>query len=126
MRRIRSVNTRPELILRKLIWQLGFRGYRLHKTNLPGKPDIVFGRSHKIVMMNGCFWHQHTSLTCRISRIPRTNLHYWLPKFERTKQRDAEILHFLIAEGWSVLIVWECELDNIQELTSKLVEFLAE
>lgn len=122
MRQIRSKNTSPELIVRRLLRNMGFRGYRLHRGDIPSKPDISFISRKKAIQINGCFWHGHT---CREgSRKPKSNKSYWIPKIDRNKSRDQINAAKLASLGWSVLTVWECELRNIDALTARLNEFL--
>ena len=123
MSRIKSSNTSVELTVRRLIHGMGYR-YRLHGKNLPGKPDIVFRPRRKVIFVHGCFWHQHPSPACLDSRVPRSNLGYWEPKLERTKQRDANNQALLIAMGWESLIIWECELRDIPALRTRIQRFL--
>lgn len=106
MSRIRSTNTKPEEIVRKYLFSHGFR-YRKNDKRYPGKPDIVLPKYHTIIFVNGCFWHMHG---CSRSRLPRSNQVYWEPKIERNIKRDAENKQKLEADGWKVIIVWECEL----------------
>lgn len=106
MSRIRSVNTKPEEIVRKYLFSRGFR-YRKNDKRYPGKPDIVLPKYRTIIFINGCFWHMHG---CSRSRLPRSNQEYWKPKIERNISRDAENKNRLEAAGWKVLVVWECEL----------------
>lgn len=107
MRRIRSKDTAPELLVRRLVWSLGYR-YRLHRKDLPGKPDLVFGTRKKVIFVHGCFWHQHPA-GCSDSRLPKSRLGYWLPKLQRNCERDAKAVAALEAAGWQVLIIWDCE-----------------
>ena len=124
MRRIRSKNTAPEIAVRQLVRELGFPGYRLHRKDLPGKPDIAFVGRRKAIFVHGCFWHGHD---CREgSRRPKSNPGYWLPKIENNAKRDAAHTAELKANGWSVLTVWECELRNALDLTQRLGRFLAD
>jgi len=123
MRNIRSKNTAPELILRRLLYALGYR-YRLHSHNLPGRPDIVFQSRRKVIFVHGCFWHQHSA--CREGRIPSSRIEYWEPKLLRNKERDAAHCAQLKAEGWQVLVVWECQTNDIKSLTEKLREFFGQ
>ena len=106
MSRIRSTNTKPEEIVRKYLFSHGFR-YRKNDKRYPGKPDIVLPKYRTIIFVNGCFWHMHG---CSRSRLPRSNQEYWKPKIERNIQRDAENQQKLEADGWKVIVVWECEL----------------
>lgn len=122
MRRIRSKNTGPELAVRKLVRDLGFTGYRIHRKDLPGKPDIVFIWRKKAIFIHGCFWHGHR---CKEGlREPKSNRDYWLPKIERNRQRDLLHLAELERLGWSVLTVWECDLREPRVLSAKLAAFL--
>ena len=123
MSRIKSSNTSVELTVRRLIHGMGYR-YRLHGKGLPGKPDIVFSPRRKVIFVHGCFWHQHPSPVCLDSRVPKSNLGYWKPKLERTKQRDASNQNLLIDMGWESLIIWECELRDIPALRSRIQGFL--
>jgi DNA mismatch endonuclease, patch repair protein len=123
MRRIRSKNTAPELMVRRMLREAGFSGYRLHRKELPGKPDIAFIGKRKAIWVHGCFWHRHDCKTgCR---EPKSNRDYWIPKFERNRQRDAANQAEMTRLGWVVLTVWECELKERQALKEKLARFLA-
>lgn len=106
MRAVKSVDTTPEMIVRRLAHRLGYR-YRLHKKDLPGKPDLVFVGLRKIIFVNGCFWHSHNC--ARGSRLPKTNREYWQRKIAGNVARDQATLVALEAVGWSVFTVWECE-----------------
>ena len=120
MSRIRSTNTKPEVIVRKYLFSHGFR-YRKNDKRYPGKPDIVLPKYRTIIFVNGCFWHMHG---CSRSRLPRSNQEYWKPKIERNIQRDAENQQKLEADGWKVIVVWECELKKriAEERLSRLCE----
>ena len=107
MSKIRSINTKPELILRHALWHRGFR-YRINAKELPGKPDVVLPKYRTVVFMHGCFWHGHKG--CTTSHIPKTNTDYWRSKVFRNKERDQENWRQLEAKGWYVIIVWECQL----------------
>lgn len=122
MSRIRSKDTKPELFVRKLIHSLGYR-YRLHGKNLPGSPDIVFPSKKKVIFVHGCFWHQHSN--CKLSKLPKTRREYWHPKLKRNKMRDYEVQASLVEIGWEYLVVWECQIDDIQNLTEKIIKFLS-
>lgn len=98
MRRIRGRDTSPELAVRKLLRDIGFPGYRLHRKELPGKPDIVYMGRRKAILVHGCFWHGHDCLVGQ--RKPKSNLGYWIPKIEGNKQRDAENIAALLTAGW--------------------------
>ena len=120
MSRIRSTNTKPEEIVRKYLFSHGFR-YRKNDKRYPGKPDIVLPKYHTIIFVNGCFWHMHG---CSRFRLPRSNQDYWKPKIERNIQRDAENQQKLEADGWKIIVVWECELKKriAEERLSRLCE----
>lgn len=121
MRSVRSQGTKPELIVRRLVFKLGFR-YRLNRKDLPGKPDLVFAKLHKVVFVHGCFWHGHD---CKAgAKRPKTNIDYWDKKLRRNRERD--LLHYqqLSDLGWCYLVVWECELKDISALEAKLLAFL--
>ena len=120
MRRIRSKDTSPEMILRRLVYSMGYR-YRLHVPKLPGKPDLVFPRLKKIIEVRGCFWHQHPG--CIDCHIPKSRIEYWVPKLERNERRDAENVAKLNALGWKVLTVWECQIDDLTKLRRRLQRF---
>lgn len=123
MRRIRSKGTKPELAVRSLVHRFGYR-YRLHDNNLPGKPDLVFRSRRKVILVHGCFWHQHSDPVCKIARKPKSNLSYWGAKLRRNVARDLEHLEAFSQLGWEVLTVWECELKDESALTKRLVRFL--
>lgn len=120
MSRIGSKHTRPERIVRSLLHGLGYR-YRLHRKNLPGKPDIVFVGRKKAIFVHGCFWHGHG---CKIGREPKSNLEFWQPKIARNRERDRQKQSELEQIGWEVATVWQCELKELQRLEARLVEFL--
>jgi DNA mismatch endonuclease (patch repair protein) len=117
MRRIRAKNTHPELRVRRAVHALVFR-FRLHRTDLPGTPDLVLPRLRKVIFVHGCFWHQHGG--CRLARIPKKRLDYWLPKFERNKLRDSQVSDLLCSLGWEVLVVWECQTQDASKLAALL------
>lgn len=123
MRSIRSRDTVPEMIVRRLAHQLGYR-YRLHGRDLPGKPDLVFRGRRKVIFVHGCFWHQHPISRCADSRRPRTNLGYWEAKLDRNVARDAAHVLDLENTGWKVLIIWDCETKNPLRLAARLRRFL--
>lgn len=118
MSRVRSVDTTPEKIVRSLLHRLGFR-FRLHCSDLPGKPDIVLKKYKIVIFVHGCFWHRH--LGCPRASEPATHQDYWMPKFARTIQRDAKNQKELKERGWEVLVVWECELKSLNKLANKLI-----
>ncbi|WP_017903184.1 very short patch repair endonuclease [Pseudomonas asplenii] len=112
MSRIRSKDTRPELILRKILHGLGLR-YRLHSASLPGKPDLIFPRYNVVVFVHGCFWHRHAG--CKIATTPKSNTPFWLEKFEKNVERDIRVRSQLENLGWRVFVVWECELASTKK-----------
>lgn len=122
MRAVKSQDTAPEMIVRRMAHALGKR-YRLHRNDLPGKPDLVFPRLRKIIFVHGCFWHGHECK--RGDRKPKNNAEYWLRKIGRNKERDKEEQEALSAMGWDVLIIWECELKDKDQLKTKLEKFLS-
>jgi DNA mismatch endonuclease (patch repair protein) len=115
MSRIRSKNTKPELIVRKFLFANGFR-YRLHNKSLPGKPDIVLNKYNTIIFIHGCFWHKHKN--CKYAFVPASNKNYWFPKLDKNVEKDIQATKRLREMKWKVLIVWECNLKpNKQEKT---------
>jgi DNA mismatch endonuclease (patch repair protein) len=121
MRMIRSKDTSPELTVRRLVHGMGYR-YRLHVASLPGKPDLVFPRLKKIVEIRGCFWHQHPG--CIDSHIPKSRADYWKPKLACNQSRDAANERHLRSEGWTTLVLWECEITHRHLLTKRIRRFL--
>lgn len=121
MAAVRSKNTKPEMFVRRLTHAMGYR-FRLHRTDLPGTPDLVFPGRRKVIFVHGCFWHQHGCK--RSSRIPKSNQSFWGPKLERNCARDAEYLKALSAEGWECLVLWECELIKPERVIPRLSRFL--
>jgi DNA mismatch endonuclease (patch repair protein) len=124
MRRIRSKGMKPEMLVRSLVHGLGYR-YRLHRSDIPGKPDLVFGSRRKVIFVHGCFWHGHTDPNCVDGRRkPKSNLDYWLPKLERNQERDITNEAELMRLGWSIMVVWECETRDTVRLADRLRLFL--
>jgi DNA mismatch endonuclease (patch repair protein) len=121
MGRIRGKNTAPELALRSALHRKGFR-FRLHRKDLPGKPDLVFPRYKSVVLVHGCFWHRHRG--CNIATTPKTNTDFWTAKFDRNVQRDRKNASQLEQGGWRVFVVWECELASAAKV-QKVVSYLA-
>ncbi|MDZ4064532.1 MAG: very short patch repair endonuclease [Coriobacteriia bacterium] len=124
MRRIRSRDTAPELLVRGVLRQLGHVGYRLHRSDLPGKPDITFMGRKKAIFVHGCFWHDHDC--AEGIRKPKSNAEYWLPKIERNRERDVQNVESLEVAGWSVLVLWECSLRDTAALSRRIQEFMDE
>ena len=121
MAQVKSKGMKPEMQVRRLLHRLGYR-YRLHRKDLPGRPDLVFPSRRKVVFVNGCFWHKHSG--CPRVRIPATNREYWLAKLERNHTRDKRNVALLEESGWAVMTVWECQLRDLQDTTEQLVAFL--
>lgn len=121
MAAIRGKDTGPEMIVRRLLTALGYR-YRLHGRALPGKPDLVFGSRRAVVFVHGCFWHRHA---CRFGRVvPKTRTGFWRAKLEGNATRDRRTRTRLRREGWRVLVVWECQLREVDKLGARLRAFL--
>ena len=123
MRRIRNKGMKPEMAVRRLVHGMGYR-YRLHRKDLPGKPDLVFPGRRKVIFVHGCFWHQHPDTSCKITRLPKSNLDYWLGKLQRNKERDREHQEKLRELGWDVMTVWECEVKNAEYTAIRIKSFL--
>lgn len=121
MSNIRGSNTRPEIAVRKLVYALGYR-YRLHVRKLPGCPDLVFRKKKKVIFVHGCFWHAHG---CKKGLPPKSNLDYWLPKLEENKHRDSRNISELKALGWKVMVIWQCELKDVELTKQRLISFLS-
>ncbi len=123
MSRIRGRDTGPEMRVRRLAHRLGYR-YRLHRPELPGRPDLVFPSRRKIIFVHGCFWHRHPDPDCGLARLPKSRLDFWLPKLEGNRARDIENQKKITESGWRVLVVWECELRDASRLERVLKTFL--
>jgi len=121
MAKVKSKDTKPELAVRRLLHSLGYR-YRLHRKDLPGKPDLAFPSRRKAVFVNGCFWHGHEN--CPRARLPSSNRNYWRAKLERNRERDERNLALLEEIGWSTMVVWECELRDVDAVVQNLTTFL--
>ncbi len=123
MSRIGGKNTKPELIVRSLLHKMGYR-FRLHRKDLPGRPDITLPRHKKVIFVNGCFWHGHKN--CSRAKRPETNKKFWRDKLDKNIARDKVNASKLQELGWSVLVVWSCEIKDTGLLTQKLKIFLEE
>lgn len=123
MGRVHGRDTKPEMLVRRLLHGMGYR-YRLHRKDLPGRPDIVFGKRRKVIFIHGCFWHRHSDPTCRLARLPKTRLEFWEPKLTANAERDARHYEALRQLGWEVLVVWECELRHSEQLENRLWRFV--
>jgi DNA mismatch endonuclease (patch repair protein) len=122
MSAIRARDTKPEMIVRRLLHSLGFR-YRLHAKKLPGKPDLVLARHRKVIFVHGCFWHVHD---CKYGKVkPMTRPEFWAAKRAANVERDQRNLTALRTAGWNVLIIWECATENQDTLTQSLLAFLS-
>lgn len=123
MARVRGRNTRPEMIVRRLLHARGYR-YRLHDRRLPGTPDLVFPGRRAVIQVHGCFWHGHS---CHLFRAPATRVAFWAEKIERNRRRDREALRALQVLGWRTIIIWECALRGSGKLEpSKLADILSD
>ena len=121
MAAIHSASTKPELKLRRALWNQGFR-YRINDKLLPGSPDIVLPKYHTVIFVHGCFWHGHKN--CKNATTPKTNTDFWKAKITRNQERDQEVWRKLEAKGWYVLIVWECELkkDRFESTLKEVID----
>lgn len=122
MSRIKSRDTKPEIVVRSMLHRMGFR-FRLHRKDLPGCPDIVLPKYYAAIFVHGCFWHRHKN--CRLAYTPKTRSEFWLDKFEQNKARDRVVQLELKAIGWTTLTIWECETKNSDKIAEKLARFFA-
>jgi DNA mismatch endonuclease (patch repair protein) len=118
---VKSKDTAVELRVRRLVYAMGYR-YRLHRKDLPGKPDMVFTSRRAAIFIHGCFWHRHEG--CKLARLPKSKLEFWREKLETNKARDKRNLAALAKDGWRTLVVWECETKNLETLAERLRRFL--
>ena len=123
MSRVRGRDTKPEMLVRRLTHGMGYR-YRLHRRGLPGSPDLVFPSRMKVIFVHGCFWHRHLDPECKLARLPKSKLDFWGPKLETNRERDERNLVLLAELGWDVLVIWECQTNNREELQARIREFL--
>jgi DNA mismatch endonuclease (patch repair protein) len=121
MSRIRGANTKPEIRVRSLLHHMGYR-FRLHRKDLPGKPDIVLPKYETVIFVHGCFWHRHPD--CQFAYTPKSRVEFWTKKFARNVERHDEVEAELTALGWNVVVVWECETKNEDTLYELLTERL--
>jgi DNA mismatch endonuclease, patch repair protein len=121
MRAVKAKNTRPELLVRQVAHALGYR-FRLHRRDLPGKPDLIFPRLRKAIFVHGCFWHRHPN--CPRATLPKTNKEFWQHKLESNARRDAEQICALRQSGWDTMIIWQCETKDRAALTTRIWGFL--
>ncbi len=122
MQAVKSVDTAPEIKVRKLLTSEGFR-FRLHRKDLPGVPDVVLPGRKKVIFVHGCFWHSHSC--ARGKRTPKENSAYWIDKRKKNVKRDRLALRSLKQLGWETTVVWECELKKIEDVRIRLLNFLA-
>lgn len=125
MSRVRGKDTKPEMAVRRTVHAMGYR-YRLHRRDLPGIPDLVFGRLKKVIFVHGCFWHRHPDPKCKLARMPKSRLDFWRPKLEGNRRRDERIQAELRGSGWRVMVVWECGIGHKEQLENSVREFLGE
>lgn len=123
MKQVKNKNTAPELFVRKILWELGFR-YRVNVKSLPGSPDIANKKFKKVIFINGCFWHGHTN--CKKAKLPHTRTEYWKEKIRKNIERDSHNIDELNKLGYDILIIWECEINkkSISFLKEKLIVFI--
>lgn len=121
MSKIGGKNTKPEILVRKFLFSKGFR-YRINVKTLPGKPDIVLPKYKTVIFINGCFWHGHN---CKKGKLPSSNIDFWREKISNNKSRDDKNSDLLIKLGWKVIIIWQCEISNVNNREIRL-EFLLE
>lgn len=121
MARVKNRDTKPELEVRQLLRKLGFY-YRLVYKSLPCKPDIIFPGRKKVIFVHGCFWHGHEG--CKRFNIPKTNFQFWLLKIEKNKERDRYNIQQMNLLGWDTLVIWQCELNQKDQLSTRLTAFL--
>ncbi len=121
MSRIRAKDTKPELIVRKILFKNGYR-YRLHSNRVVGRPDIILEKRKKIIFVHGCFWHRHEN--CKYSTSPKTNKSFWNRKFDDNVRRDKYVREQLLKMGYELMIIWECQTKNISDLESRLFDFV--
>lgn len=124
MSRIKSKNTKPEIMARKYLFSKGFR-YRKNVTNLPGKPDIVLGKYKSVIFVNGCFWHKHEG--CKCFTVPKTRTDWWMEKIEKNVLKDKENYEKLIQQGWRVYVIWECQIEReLQKSMDRIISEIKE
>lgn len=122
MARIKGKHSKPEMIVRRLLHKMGYR-YRLHASDITGRPDIVVRKTKRAIFVHGCFWHQHNG--CRRAKLPSTRPEFWAAKLAANVQRDQRVVAELVASGWKVLTIWECQLGDEEALAAQLRAFLA-
>jgi DNA mismatch endonuclease, patch repair protein len=123
MAKVRSRDSGPEMTVRRLVYSLGYR-FRLHDKRLPGTPDLSLPGRGKVIFVHGCFWHRHPDPHCKLARLPKSRLNYWLPKLAANRRRDLQNMEALTSAGWRVLEIWQCELKDLDGLEQRLISFL--
>jgi DNA mismatch endonuclease (patch repair protein) len=118
---IKAEDTKPEMAIRRLVHSMGYR-YRLHVAALPGRPDLVFPARKAVIFVHGCFWHRHAK--CKLARLPKSRLDFWLPKLDANRRRDVAVLRNLRKLGWRTMVAWECQTKRPQLLARRLKRFL--
>lgn len=118
---IRGADTKPEIRVRQTLHRLGYR-FRLHRRDLPGRPDVAFPGRRKVIFVHGCFWHHHGG--CKVGHLPRSRTEYWVDKFARNRERDTNNLAAIADLGWDAEVVWECEVKDLVSLEGRLIQFL--
>jgi DNA mismatch endonuclease (patch repair protein) len=120
MAKVRSKDTKPEMFVRRLVYSMGYR-YRLHRSDLPGKPDMVFGPRRKVIFIHGCFWHGHY---CSLGRIPKSRVEFWTAKIVGNRARDEKHIEKLRACEWQTLTIWECQIKDVTSVKGRIKSFL--
>jgi len=120
MSRVRGKDTKPEMVVRRLAHRLGYR-FRLHRRDLPGRPDLVFPGRKKVIFVHGCYWHRHS---CKLATTPKSNVEFWLTKFRENTRRDKRNLAALHKQGWDCMVLWQCEIERGEGLDDRLTSFL--
>lgn len=123
MARVRGRDSKPEMLVRRLVHAMGFR-YRLHDRRLPGSPDLVLTKLRKVIFVHGCFWHRHPDPECKLARMPKSRLDFWGPKLQGNRERDLRFQAELEALGWQIFVVWECRMRDKEQLENDLHTFL--
>ena len=121
MSRVRGKDTKPEMLVRRLVHAMGYR-YRLHRRDLPGNPDIVFPSRRKVIFVHGCYWHRHPK--CKLARIPKSRQEFWVPKLEGNQKRDFANQKRLRGLGWDLMVIWECQTGDREGLADRIKSFL--
>ena len=123
MGKVRGKDTVPEMLVRRAAHALGYR-YRLHRKDLPGRPDLVFPSRRKVLFVHGCFWHRHPEPSCKLARLPKSRVDFWRAKLEGNRERDLRNQAALRELGWDVLVIWECELGDQEGLNNRIRDYL--